>query len=625
MKPRLSGSYLLLETFSETSLGEVYKSLPMEGPQHLCYLHRLSDEIAKNPGSSTLILTHAQKWKSLKDLYALNLTGFGEAEGGLFYAFEYLQGRLLSDVLKRSLAEGIPLAPDQAVYIADRVATALVSLSTQGLFAGHLSPEQVLISFEGEVKILPCVLRDLQTTLLRESDTLGHYLSFLSPELREGKPSKAFFDKYSLGLILFEMLTREPFSTGQPDFDAAARLREAAGGIGMGDPVPASLMNILTKSLLPGEEGAYAQLDELKADLDALIISGEYSPTTFNIAFLMHSLFRGEDEAEAAKDKDLAATNRSAYKTAPAPPPAPKLEPSPARLPPAPARQPAQADAEFGLEPERSKKGLFIGMGVAAGVVVIALLVWMAFFKSKGASEADIKAQVEAQLKEEKAKLAAQQKALADQLQKAEEDKAALEKQLAGAKTADEKAKAEKALREAQQRIAEQQKQQAALAAQAAQSEQATATPPAPAKPSPQPASAQPPPEQPPSPPPVSPSPPAAPQEPPKQAEPAKKIQAGDFVEAWALDVKPKPLKEIRAEYTPLARQNKVEGVVYYEVTIDESGRATSAQILRGLNPDYGLHDAIVKNAMATKFSPALKEGLPVKTKVTFSLNYKMR
>ena len=142
MKPQTYGSYVLVDLFSETSLGPLYKALPLDGQPEIVYLHALPDEIVKNPNASTLILTHAQRWKALHDLHTLNIVDFGLDDSGLFYTFEREQGRLLSDVLKRCVTEGIPLAPDQAVYLANRIASALASFSTSKLFAGFLSPSR---------------------------------------------------------------------------------------------------------------------------------------------------------------------------------------------------------------------------------------------------------------------------------------------------------------------------------------------------------------------------------------------------------------------------------------------------------------------------------------------------
>lgn len=629
MKAEAFGPYVLVDLLAETSLGPVYKALPMDGDPRLVYVHSVHEELVQNPAASTLLLTHAQRWRDLRDLHVLNLQEFGPAGPGLAYAFEYQQGRLLSDVLRRCTSEGIPLAHDQAVYLANRIAGTLVSLSTAGLFAGFLSPDQALVTFEGEVKLLPCILRDLQTTPLRQSDALLPYLRYLTPAGREGKPSKASSDRYAVGLLLFEFLCREPFYTGGPDFSPESRLDEAERGIGMLDGLPPSLMRILRRSLLPGSAEAYADQDALKADLDALITSGEYSPTTFNIAFLMHSLFRGEEEPEAQKDQQWLSLDREAFRPkAPEPEPTPPPPPPPkaATRPAPPAPEPTTFSEDFGVEPEPSRKGLYIGIGAAA-LVVVGIVAGVFLFRG-GPSEAEIKAQVEQQLAAERAKFQEQQDAIAKQLAQAQADKQALEQQLSGAKTPAEKEKAKKALEAAQAKIEEQKKQAATLAAQAKEADKAPVVQPptAPAKAEP---SAAPPPKAPEPAPSQStaqplPAPATTTPEPPKGAE-AARVQRGDFVESWALDAKPKPDKEIKADYTAMARQNRVQGRVTLEISIDESGRPTSASVLRGLTPDYGIHDALIKAAMGTRFSPGMKDGVPVKTKYVVNLNYAMK
>lgn len=116
----------------------------------------------------------------------------------------------------------------------------------------------------------------------------------------------------------------------------------------------------------------------------------------------------------------------------------------------------------------------------------------------------------------------------------------------------------------------------------------------------------------------------AAEEEAQKQAQ-AGKVKPGDFVDLWAVDVKPRETKKVPVAYTPQARQNKVQGTVYVEVAISETGQVTSATVVRGLKPDYGLHDACVKAALETRYSPAIKDGVPVKTKMTYPVVFKIQ
>ena len=111
-----------------------------------------------------------------------------------------------------------------------------------------------------------------------------------------------------------------------------------------------------------------------------------------------------------------------------------------------------------------------------------------------------------------------------------------------------------------------------------------------------------------------------------KKAEAASgKAKAGDLVELWSVDVKPKEISKPKLEYPPMARANKVQGQVYIEAQIDETGRVTSAKIVRGINPDYGLNDAALKAALQAKYSPAIKDGVPVKTVYTYPMSFKIQ
>jgi len=632
MEPVTFASFILVEEVSKTALGEIYKALPLEGDAELRFLYRVSEEVSREPTAATLFLTHAQRWKTLRDLYALNLMEFGQEGDRLFFTFEFVQGRLLQDVLSRCGTEGIPLAADQAVYLANRTAGALVSLSTQDLHAGCLSPQTVFITFEGEVKLLPTVFRDLQTTPLAPSGALSAYRNYLPPAQREGAPSKAAADRWSLGALFFEFLCREPFFQGEADFDPAARMVEAKEGIGFADGLPENLLSILDRALVPDAEGAYRDLDTFKTDLDQLITSGEYSPTTFNIAFLMHSLFRNEDEEEAGRNESYLTLDRESFRPQPEPEPEPEPEPAqktqPSFTPPGETTAVIE-DPSFGVEEEPGRRGLLVGLGIAAVLAVAGFLVWFVFLRETGPTAEEIKAQYEERLAAEQAKLEEKQREIAAQLEQAQQEKEELESQLAEAQTAEDRARAQQALDEARRRQEQALARQEALArekppppseaASEASGEAAgDAASEAPAEASPAGPGAEP----------ASDSGTGAAEAPsqpvPSGMAPPKEVQAGDFVEFWALDVKPKAEKKVKVSLTRMARRHKVRGKVFVEAFIDQTGTVTRADIVKGMEPpDYGMNEACREAVLATKYSVPIKNGVPVRTKVTLPFSFR--
>ncbi|MEW6757361.1 MAG: TonB family protein [Acidobacteriota bacterium] len=621
MDAELFANHILGESVSATVAGSVLKALPAEGDPEVRLVHHLPAAVAETPEAERVVLKNARDWGKVRDLRALNLLEAGrEGKNSLYAVTEYHQGRLLSDILDRLRHEGLPLAPDQAVYLAERTAGALLSLAEQGITAGGLSPDRVSVSFEGEVKLLPTLLKDLQTTPLLKDPAFDAYWRYLPPAQAAGKSAKAAADIYSVGALLFEFLCREPFRPAPSEpFDPASRLEEGRRGLDGADPLPDNLHRILKRSLLQEEPEAYGDLKVLKADLDQLITSGEYSPTTFNIAFLMHSLYRGEDEAEDSADKAFAALDRAPFRREEAPPTAPPPAPAPAAA--SPASEPKDLPSSFSLPSEEpaesplaSRKYLLVGAGIAAGVVLLALVLFLAL-RPKGPSEEQIRAQQQmADLEKERAQFKAQQEEMAAKLKALEDEKAALQQQVTKATTADEKVRAQKALEETQNRLRAQQEEQKRLAAEKVKPAETAPAASAPSEPAGPAASAPPTAEA------ALGSALEAPSEAAPSPPPAAKVQTGDFVELWAVDIKPKQTNQLQLDVTSPARQNRLKGTFYVEVSVDETGAVTDAKVVRGPVPDYGMNDSCRRAGMKLRYSPALKDGVPVKTKVTFPI-----
>jgi TonB family protein len=605
MAMRSLGSYILVEEFAETSFGAIYKALPLKGEPKISFLHLLSEEIRKDPQTATMIRTCFEKWKKIKDINTLNLLDWQEKNEGLSYCFEYERGRLLSDLLAECRKEGIPLAYDQAIYLASRIVEGILSVKNDEFFYGNITTEQIFVTFEGEVRLLPGVFRDFHLAPIRHSTIMEKFVRSYPADLKEGRAVKSKDHVYFMGLIFFEFLCRETFETPEQPFNPGERLADARKGIGMGDGLPENLMKILEKSLLQDRDDSYKNIDEMKADFDELVNSGEYSPSTFNTAFLIHTLYRDQDELEAKKDEELLLLDRKAFE--------PKVEKKIAR--PLPAVETEAAPSTFGMdiEPEpEGRKRLFIGIGAIAGIVVIVVLGWV-LFGGGGNREKEQKAR-----EEETQKLKAleeQNKLLKEQLGKLQTEAKQKEEQVAQAKTPEEKAKAQKALDEAKKKLVEAQKVVEDVAKPPAK--------PAVKEPATQPAAVS---SQPPAgaaekaaePEPNVETPPPAPVQ--EQPAAAQAIKQGDFVDYVSLDIRPQQVNKVEPVYSSLARQNKVEGRVYVKVDLDEDGNVTGVDIVKGPNPDYGLFEACRNAAKKTKFSPAIKNNVRVKT--NYTLNY---
>ena len=218
-----------------------------------------------------------------------------------YAAYDYISGKNLAALFAQAARQRSPIPTDHALLIAERISLALAAayesrLQDERVLHGFVVPQLVMISNEGETRLLGFEaapgLRELaaggwQDAALRP---------YLSPETLAGEPLGRSDDVYSLGALLFELLTGERLPAA-PVEDFAA-LIDAATLPGEGTPLPAPVAALLKKSLAPREQ-RIADAATWHKTLAKLMIDGSFSPTTFNLAFFMHNLFRDEIERES--------------------------------------------------------------------------------------------------------------------------------------------------------------------------------------------------------------------------------------------------------------------------------------------------------------------------------------
>ena len=135
-------------------------------------------------------------------------TGVDE-DGGRYIVMEYVSGRTLAEML----ADGHPLEIAEAVRIGARVADALRAAHDAGILHRDIKPANVMVADDGTVKVLDFgIARRLDGATLTQTASVIGTAAYMAPERALGKPGDARADVYSLGCLLFAMLTgRAPF------------------------------------------------------------------------------------------------------------------------------------------------------------------------------------------------------------------------------------------------------------------------------------------------------------------------------------------------------------------------------------------------------------------------------
>ena len=87
----------------------------------------------------------------------------------------------------------------------------------------------------------------------------------------------------------------------------------------------------------------------------------------------------------------------------------------------------------------------------------------------------------------------------------------------------------------------------------------------------------------------------------------------------------PEVVKEVKPDYTPAAMQAKIQGSVWLECVVGETGDITDIEVTRSLDTEYGLDQAAIDAARQWKFKPGRKDGKPVAVRITLELTFTLK
>ena len=183
---------------------------------------------------------------------------------------EFVDGRPLSAVLR----ETGPLEPSRAAEIAAQVAAALASAHRHGVVHRDIKPGNVLITDDGQVKVTDFgIARAVNTEeSLTQTGAVMGTATYFSPEQAEGIGVDARSDIYSLGVVLFEMLTgRPPFLGDTPVSVASKHVRDIPPTPReLLETVPVELEAVIMKAMAKLPDQRYQSAEEFRADLAPL-------------------------------------------------------------------------------------------------------------------------------------------------------------------------------------------------------------------------------------------------------------------------------------------------------------------------------------------------------------------
>ena len=203
----------------------------------------------------------------------------GQDDGQHFMVMELVEGGHLGQVLR----EHGPLAPERAADVAAQVCSALAAAHEAGIVHRDIKPGNVLVRPDGRVKVTDFGIAHTQgqSTLTGTGSVLGT-VQYLSPEQASGQPVTPASDLYSVGVLLFEMLTGSvPFTGDSPVAVALSHVRDEVPAVrDLAPEVPPALAAVVARATAKDPLQRHADARQMEAALRNALTAPPAEPST---------------------------------------------------------------------------------------------------------------------------------------------------------------------------------------------------------------------------------------------------------------------------------------------------------------------------------------------------------
>jgi len=263
----LAGRYRIEEELGRGGMAKVFKGMDTVLGRPVA-IKVLAPQFAEDANFVTRFRREAQAAARLNHPNLVGVYDTGSDGGVYFIVMEYVEAKTLADYL----AGGGRILPDRAIEIAASVCDALSMAHAHGIIHRDIKPANIMVTGRGEVKVTDFGI----ARMLSGSDTLAQTAavlgtaSYLSPEQAQGRPVDQRSDLYSLGCVMYEMVT------GRPPFTGDSAVAVASKHV-LEQPIPPSKLNrdvspgleaVIMKALAKNPDNRYQDAEDLRADLE---------------------------------------------------------------------------------------------------------------------------------------------------------------------------------------------------------------------------------------------------------------------------------------------------------------------------------------------------------------------
>jgi len=302
------GQYVLMERIATGGMAEVFKArmMGMEGFQKTVAIKRILSHLTDNEEFVTMFIDEAKLAAQLNHNNIIHIYDLGKIDRSYYIAMEYIGGHDLRSILQDCRSREVSLPTPLALFIGSLLASALDHAHRKrdfenrdlGLVHRDVSPQNVLISTEGDIKLCDFgIAKAASKASHTRAGALKGKLQYMSPEQAWGKDIDLRSDVFSLGLVLYEMLTGEKLFAGDSELSILEQVRnpKISPPSDCRSGISPAIDDIVMRALAPDRDDRYQSAGDLQRDIEAVLRTEGWSPSRADLAQFLAELSSGEE------------------------------------------------------------------------------------------------------------------------------------------------------------------------------------------------------------------------------------------------------------------------------------------------------------------------------------------
>ncbi len=325
MLPRQFGKYTLLRAIAAGGMARVYLAIQraVAGFEKLVVIKRILPELSQDPAFVEMLLSEARTAATLNHPNIVQTFDVGEVDQTYYIAMEHINGEDIRSVvraMKRASVTEFPIEHTLSIILGTCAGLAYAhdkrDLEGSALNIVHrdISPQNVLITFSGDVKIVDFGIAKTNELTAGERTQAGQLkgkVPYMSPEQASGKDIDHRSDIFAVGIMLFELTTGRRLFKAKSEFETLKLIceRDYPRPSQIRPDYPPALEAIVMRALAKDPEQRYQSARDMQADLESFIREERIAASAVSLGAWMRMLFEDKiaEQKEALQDvKQLA-------------------------------------------------------------------------------------------------------------------------------------------------------------------------------------------------------------------------------------------------------------------------------------------------------------------------------